>query len=95
MAKITSGTIARTIVLALALFNQIMAVIGHAPLSITEDQTYQIVSLLCTIGASGVAWWKNNSLTEEAQAADGAMNALKEEAKSEKAIIETDEKLED
>ena len=70
MKKITSGTIARTIVLALALFNQIMAVTGHTPLNITEDHTYQIVSLLCTIGASGVAWWKNNSFTKKAIAAD-------------------------
>lgn len=85
MAKITSGTIARTIVLALALFNQIMAVIGHAPLSITEDQTYQIVSLLCTIGASGVAWWKNNSFTSAAIAADETMYAIKHDGESEDA----------
>ena len=83
MKNITSGTIARTIVLALALFNQIMAVTGHAPLNITEDQTYQIVSLLCTIGASGVAWWKNNSFTAAAIEADETMYAIKHEGQSE------------
>ena len=83
MKNITSGTIARTIVLALALFNQIMAVTGHAPLNITEDQTYQIVSLICTIGASGVAWWKNKSFTAAAIEADETMYAIKHDGQSE------------
>ena len=85
MKKITSGTIARTIVLALALFNQIMAVTGHTPLNITEDQTYQIVSLLCTIVASGVAWWKNNSFTSAAIAGDETMYAIKHDGEAEDA----------
>lgn len=77
MKNVTSGTIARTIVLALALFNQVMAVSGHAPLNISEEQTYQIVSLICTIGAASVAWWKNNSFTQTAIDADKTMHDSK------------------
>lgn len=83
MKNITSGTIARTIVLALALFNQIMAVSGHAPLNISEEEAYQIVSLICTIGAAGVAWWKNNSFTSAAIEADKTMYAIKHDGQAE------------
>ena len=58
---IGSDTIARTIVLALALLNQILAIAGHETIAFTDNDIYQLVSLCWTIGASLVAWWKNNS----------------------------------
>ena len=45
MYKISSDTIARTIVTGLALFNQVLAVTGHTPLDLAESDIYQIVSL--------------------------------------------------
>ena len=67
---IGSDTIARTIVLALALLNQILAIVGHETIAFTDNDIYQLVSLCWTIGASLVAWWKNNSFTGNAQKAD-------------------------
>lgn len=76
--NISAGTIARTIVLLLALANQILAMCGKQVLNIADDDIYQVVSILFTIGASAVAWWKNNSFTQEAIKADEIMAELKE-----------------
>ena len=76
--NITAGTIARTIVLILALANQVLAMCGKQVLNIADDDIYQTVSLLFTIGASAAAWWKNNSFTQEAIKADEVMTELKE-----------------
>lgn len=79
MANISNGSIARTIALGLVLINQVLAVTGHTPLDISEDEIYQFVSVTCTIVASVVAWWKNNSFTKEAIMADEVMSNLKSE----------------
>lgn len=76
--NITAGTIARTIVLLLALANQVLAMCGKQILNISDDDIYQTVSLLFTIGASAVAWWKNNSFSQAAIKADEVMTELKE-----------------
>lgn len=68
--NITAGTIARTIVLILALANQVLAMCGKQVLNIADDDIYQVISLLFTIGASAAAWWKNNSFTQNAINAD-------------------------
>ena len=75
--KITGDTIARTIVLALALCNQLLAATGHSIIDIGNDDVYQLVSVLCTIGASVTAWWKNNSFTQPAIKADRWMKREK------------------
>ena len=69
-SKISSGTIARTIILTLALINQVLTSMGHSPLPIENDAITQLVSLITTIIASTVAWWKNNSFTQKAISAD-------------------------
>lgn len=68
--NITSGTIARTIILALALINQLLSVTGHAVLPIEDAQVETLVSTIWTVVASCVAWWKNNSFTAAAIEAD-------------------------
>ena len=68
--KIETGTIARTAVLAFALINQILTVGGKSPLPFTEDEIGQAVSTGLTVAASLWAWWKNNSFTQAAIAAD-------------------------
>lgn len=75
--NITSGTIARTIILALALVNQLLSVTGHAVLPIEDAQVETLVSTIWTVVAACVAWWKNNSLTTAAQEADVIMKDLK------------------
>ena len=76
--NISAGTIARTIVLALALINQLLTVTGHAVLPITDEQVNTLVSTIWTVVAALVAWWKNNSLTPQAIEADAVMKDLKQ-----------------
>lgn len=78
MNNVTTGTIARTIVLLLALANQVLAMCGKQVLNISDDDIYQVVSIVFTIGASAVAWWKNNSFSQTALKADKVMAELKE-----------------
>ncbi len=75
--KITSGTIIRTLVLILALINQILSSTGHSIIPITDEQIDSIVSILFTVIASLIAWWKNNSFTQAAIEADKIKKNLK------------------
>lgn len=76
MKKITDGTLARTLILILALLNQIFAVFGIDTIDIEEDSIYQVISVLFTIGAAIAAWWKNNSFTQAAITADELKDVL-------------------
>lgn len=78
--KITAGTIARTAVLALALTNQILSATGHSPLPIESEQLEQIVTTGITVAASVVAWWENNSFTQEAIRADELLDQMQNKA---------------
>ena len=75
--KIAPDTIARTIVLALALINQLLINTGKTPIPIMEDDVYQLVSIIFTIVTAVVAWWYNNSFTKKAIRADKYLDALK------------------
>lgn len=77
MKQVSSGTIARTIILVLALLNQLLAITGQGTLDIVEDTIYQLVSLIFTIVSTGMTWWKNNSFTHEAIKADDILKTLK------------------
>ena len=76
--KISPSTIARTAALALALTNQILSATGHAVLPIESAQLEQLVSTGLTVAAALVSWWKNNSFTAAAVAADSYMARLKQ-----------------
>ena len=80
--KITTGTIIRTVILLLALVNQVLAICGVSPIPIDDDTATNVISTLWTVIASVVTWWKNNSFTENAITADEYLSELKnEEAK--------------
>ena len=72
-----ADTIARTIVLVLALLNQILAIFGKEQIPIAEDNIYQLVSILFTIGAAVWSWWKNNNVTKAAQDAQRVLDGIK------------------
>ena len=78
MKSIKADTIDRKIVLALALINQVLAIVGKDALPFTEDSVYQICTLIATLITSGIAWWKNNSFTQAAIEADELKKKLKE-----------------
>jgi SPP1 family holin len=75
--NITAGTIARTAVLLLALINQMLSAMGKSPLPIESTTVEQLVTAGITTIAALVAWWKNNSFTKEAIAADKEYDRLK------------------
>ena len=68
--KISAGTIARTACLLLALTNQILSACGKPVLPIENATVEQLVTAGITTVAALIAWWKNNSFTQAALAAD-------------------------
>lgn len=77
MMKVKTDTIIRTIVLAVALANQVLAILGKDKLPIDDDELYQILSMVVTVAASIWAWWKNNSFTLPALEGDAVKDQLK------------------
>ncbi len=73
--KIETMTIVRTVVLAFALVNQMLEIAGYSTLPFTNEEVGQAVSMLITAAASIWAWWKNNSFTQAAIAADGQLHS--------------------
>ena len=75
--NITAGTLARTIILSLALVNQVLSATGHPVLPIEDAQVETLVSTAWTVIAALIAWWKNNSFTSAAKAGDEIMKQEK------------------
>lgn len=75
--NISAGTIARTLCLLLALLNQVLCALGKSPLPIESETVNQLVTSGITVVAALIAWWKNNSFTKEAIAADKEYDRLK------------------
>lgn len=71
--KVQKDTIIRTILLGLAIVNQILAIMGKDKFPFTEDEVYQGVSLIFTVVTTIRAWWKNNSFTQSALIGDEVM----------------------
>ncbi len=71
---VTAQTWARTLVLLLALISQLAVILGKRSEAIDIDRWQEYVTYILTVGASIVAWWKNNSFTKNAQTADNILN---------------------
>ena len=74
---VSAGTVARTAVLLLALTNQILSACGKPILPIESSTVEQLVTAGITSVAALVSWWKNNSFTREALAADSYLTQLR------------------
>ncbi len=61
------GTLIRTIVLAIALINQILTATGYSPLPIEDNQVEVIVSTTFTVVVALWTWWKNNYVSKKGQ----------------------------
>ncbi|WP_077325051.1 phage holin [Virgibacillus siamensis] len=59
------GTIIRSVVLALALLNQVLVIFGKSPLPFSQEEMEQGISVLFTVITSLVAWFKNNYVTDK------------------------------
>ena len=75
--RISAGTIARTMVLLLALTNQVLGLCGIQTIPLEDEDINALVTTLWTVTAALVAWWKNNSFTRAALAGDAAMKEAK------------------
>ena len=75
---ISAGTIARTACLLLALTNQLLSACGKPVLPIESQTVEQLVTAGITTVAALISWWKNNSFTAAAVAADGYLARLKQ-----------------
>lgn len=67
---VDSGAIIRTVILAVALLNQLLVSAGYSPLPIDDEGIELMISTGFTAVAAIVAWWKNNSITRKARQAD-------------------------
>jgi len=77
--KVSKDTIIRTILLIVALINQALVITGKQILPFTDEQIYTGLSMMFTAGTSILAWWKNNSFTDEALKADEKLKEYKSE----------------
>lgn len=84
--KAKKSTVIRTIVLAVALFNQILTILDLNPLPFSDKEIYEILTMLFTSGASIWAWWENNSFTKAAIMADKAYDRIKAMEANEESI---------
>ena len=75
---VSAATLARTAVLALALINQLLSAMGKPVLPIESTTVEQLVTAGITTVAALINWWKNNSFTAAAVAADSYLARLKQ-----------------
>ncbi|MDW3788520.1 phage holin [Staphylococcus saprophyticus] len=72
-----TGTIVRTIILALAWINQILAINHISPIPIDEVTISSVITGLASLWT----WWKNNNFTHAAKEADNKLKELKYQKK--------------
>lgn len=77
--KISSGTVIRTVLLLIALVNQVLTACGVSPLPLEDETVTALIGALFTVGTAVAAWWKNNSFTAVAIEADAYKDSLKAE----------------
>ena len=75
--KISAGTIARTIILVLALVNQVLTAMGYNVIDVSDEDINALISTVLTVTTAIMAWWKNNSFTKAAIKADEVMKIEK------------------
>lgn len=75
--KVSKGTITRTVLLILAISNNLLALFDKSPLPIDDEMVEQVICFLFTTGTALWAWWKNNSFTEAALKGDAVMRNIK------------------
>lgn len=80
--KVSPGTIARTIVLILAVINQLLGMTGHSLIMVDDETINTLVSNIWIVAAALVAWWKNNSFTQAAITGDETMKQCKSQTKT-------------
>ena len=68
----------RTIALVIALINLVLFLCGKNQITVEAETVWKVITMVVTTVTSMYAWWKNNSITPEAKAADIIMKAAKQ-----------------
>lgn len=67
---VDKGAVIRTVVLIVALVNQLLVSAGYSPLPFDDAGVELFVSSTFTVAISLITWWKNNNLTRKARQRD-------------------------
>lgn len=73
----TKGTIIRTIMLAIVLINLALEKMGLSIINVDENVVAEAVEYIISASIVILSWWKNNSITKNAQEADAYLAELK------------------
>lgn len=76
--KISKGTIVRTIMVVLVIVNVVLKQFGIDAINVSESEILSFVEALIEVATIVVAFWKNNSFTQNAIKADEFLKTLKE-----------------
>lgn len=76
--KISKGTIVRTIMVVLVIVNVVLKQFGVDAINVSESEILSLVEALIEVVTIVVAFWKNNSFTQNAIKADEFLKTLKE-----------------
>lgn len=77
LGKTRVSAVYRLIFMMLALLNQFLVLFGLYPVQEMNSDIVKLVSLGLCIITGGVAYWKNNSWSPEAKAADKVMESMR------------------
>lgn len=77
MAQVAPGTWVRLALLIAALINMSLKVLGADGISVGNETVEKAVTVIIMVITALMAYWKNNSFTEAAIAADEVMQSLK------------------
>jgi SPP1 family holin len=75
--KISKGTIARTIMLAVVILNMILKHFNIDVINVSENEILSLIEALIEVAVIVVGFWKNNSYTQKAIKADEFLKTLR------------------
>lgn len=75
LSSVSVGTWVRGILLIISFINMALSATGKAPIPADYNEIYAIVSVIFSVLVGISAYWKNNSFTAAAQAADEFFHA--------------------
>ena len=71
------STLVRTIALLIVLLNMVLKAFGYEPINIDESFILELFEMLISVATIVLCWWKNNSITKNAQKADEYLEKLR------------------
>ena len=70
LSGVSVGTWVRLVLMVVSLVNMALVALGKSPVEIDSSNLYTILSVVFAVIVGIVSYWKNNSFTKAAQAAD-------------------------